>query len=96
MTYYEILEVVPTASPEVIRAAYLAQAKKYHPDVCDDVFQGAEKMRLLNEAYSVLSDPHQRRIYDDSLLRIMMVEKLLRKRKQIIIHKKIPPKAINL
>lgn len=70
MTYYEILEVVPTASPEVIRAAYLAQAKKYHPDVCDDVFQGAEKMRLLNEAYSVLSDPHQRRIYDDSLLRI--------------------------
>ena len=36
MTYYEVLQVMPTASPEVIQMAYKALAKKYHPDV----FQG--------------------------------------------------------
>jgi curved DNA-binding protein CbpA len=30
--YYAILGVLPDAEAEVIRAAYLALAKKYHPD----------------------------------------------------------------
>lgn len=30
--YYAILGVLPEAEPEIIRAVYLALAKKYHPD----------------------------------------------------------------
>ena len=30
--YYAILGVMPEAEPEIIRAVYLALAKKYHPD----------------------------------------------------------------
>ena len=33
MTYYEILEVTENASEDVIKMAYIALVKKYHPDV---------------------------------------------------------------
>ncbi len=68
MTYYEELEVLPTASPEVIRMAYRALARKYHPDVYkgNKVF-AQEKMTRINEAYSVLSSPIQRQEYDRTL-----------------------------
>ena len=68
MTYYEELEVLPTASPEVIRMAYKALARKYHPDIYkgDKVF-AQEKMTRINEAYSVLSSPIQRQEYDRTL-----------------------------
>jgi len=58
--YYAILSVHRRAEPEVIRAAYTALAKKYHPDV-----GGANgKMRDINEAYEVLSDSGRRARYD--------------------------------
>lgn len=68
MTYYEILQVVPTASPEVIKMAYKALVIKYHPDT----YQGGkafaeEKMKQLNEAYAVLSSPMLRFEYDRKL-----------------------------
>lgn len=68
MTYHEELEVLPTASPEVIRMAYKALARKYHPDIYkgDKVF-AQEKMTRINEAYSVLSSPIQRQEYDRTL-----------------------------
>ena len=62
--YYEILEVHPKASPEIIKKAYFILAKKYHPDVYPDKEFAVKKMALLNEAYSVLSDPEKRRAYD--------------------------------
>ena len=31
--FYRVLQVDPAAEPEVIRAAYRALARKYHPDV---------------------------------------------------------------
>ena len=61
MSYYDILEVSPTASAETIHAAYRALSKKYHPDVCPD---GTEQMQRINEAYGVLSDPVRRGAYD--------------------------------
>lgn len=65
--YYEILQVHPSAEPEVIQAAYRKLAQKYHPDV-DPSPEATEKMKRLNVARDVLSDPEQRRRYDSDLL----------------------------
>ena len=68
MTHYEELEVLPTASPEVIRMAYRALAKKYHPDIYEgDTVFAEEKMKKINEAYCVLSSPILRQEYDRML-----------------------------
>jgi len=61
--YYKILQVHPTAEPEVIEAAYRRLARKYHPDVNQDP-AATERMRDLNEAYDLLSDPNERSEYD--------------------------------
>ena len=68
MTYYEMLEVSANASEEVIRMAYKALVKKYHPDN----FKGSnddseEKIKQLNVAFETLSDPLRRKKYDESL-----------------------------
>jgi curved DNA-binding protein CbpA len=63
--YYAILQVHPEADREVIGAAYRRLAAKYHPDV-SALPDTAEKMKLLNEAYEVLSDPARRAAYDRS------------------------------
>lgn len=65
MTYYEILQISETASPEIIRAAYMALAKKYLPDLSkDNPTQAEETMKQLNTAYETLSDPIKRQNYD--------------------------------
>ena len=61
--YYEILGVARNASPEEIRNAYRALAKKYHPDVNKDP-HAEETFKELNEAYSVLADEQRRMAYD--------------------------------
>lgn len=64
--YYEILEVHPRASKEVIKKAYQTLAKKYHPDTTSlDKNEALKKMTLLNEAFSVLSDDKLRTEYDN-------------------------------
>ena len=65
--YYEILEVKSDTSDEVIKAAYKALIKKYHPDNGSKNDPTGEKLRLVNEAYDVLSDPEKRRKYDIQL-----------------------------
>ncbi len=60
---YAILGVLPDAEPEVIRAVYLALAKKYHPDSSGSA-ESEEKFKEINAAYEILSDPEQRREYD--------------------------------
>lgn len=68
MTYYEILEVVPHASPEVVKNAYRALAKKYHPDLQPNeknAKQWSESaFKTITEAYEVLSDIEGRKNYD--------------------------------
>ncbi len=61
--YYEILQVHPGAEWEVIEAAYRRLARKYHPDVNKDA-EAEERMRDLNAAYEVLSNPIFREVYD--------------------------------
>ncbi len=63
--YYKILQVDPSADPEVITAAYRRLAVKYHPDTNPSP-DALPRMQRINEAYSVLSDMKQRAAYDRS------------------------------
>lgn len=64
--YYEILEVSPKASDEIIKKAYAILAKKYHPDIAVgmDRETATKKMAQLNEAYETLSNAELRKLYD--------------------------------
>lgn len=64
-THYDNLQVSQLASAEVIRASYRALSQKYHPDKCEVGKLLAEsRMKIINEAYAVLSDPEKRRSHD--------------------------------
>jgi curved DNA-binding protein CbpA len=65
--YYSILEVWPTASVEEIKRNYFRLAKLYHPDAAGDTPENRDRFKLINEAYSVLSDAQKRAMYDESL-----------------------------
>ena len=67
--FYEILEVDKNASQEVIEKAYRALAKKYHPDLQQGhaKYESAEKMKIINEAYEILSDSNKRAQYNEKL-----------------------------
>jgi hypothetical protein len=60
--YYIILGIPATSSQAEIKAAYRRLAKEFHPDRCDEQ---PSPFQAIQEAYSVLSDPMQRRDYDD-------------------------------
>ncbi len=62
--YYEILGIAPSASAEEIIKAYHKLAFQYHPDRHQASEEAHKKMRELNEAYAILSDPIKRREYD--------------------------------
>jgi tetratricopeptide (TPR) repeat protein len=66
-TYYEILQIAPDASTEVIQGAYRALLKnaKAHPDLGGS----EEAAKAINEAYAVLSNPEKRKAYDRELAR---------------------------
>jgi curved DNA-binding protein CbpA len=57
---YHMLQVIPEAEPEVIRAAYRALARKYHPDLGGSQVQ----MALLNAAWETLGDREERAQHD--------------------------------
>ncbi len=60
---YDLLEVSPRASQDVIQAAYRALARAYHPDL-NATSDADSRIRQLNDAYGVLSDPLSRARYD--------------------------------
>jgi molecular chaperone DnaJ len=63
--FYEVLNVKREASIEEIKASYRQSALKWHPDRNPVNKEEAEiKFRESTEAYSVLSDPQKRQIYD--------------------------------
>ncbi len=62
--YYEILGVSRNATQEEIKRAYRRLAKEYHPDRNPGDKEAEEKLKKINEAYSVLSDPEKRANYD--------------------------------
>lgn len=62
--YYEILGVSENASEDEIKKAYRKKAMEYHPDRNPDDPEAEKKFKAASEAYDVLSDPEQRRRYD--------------------------------
>ena len=61
--YYQILEVPKDATAETLKKAFRKLARKYHPDVSKEKDADA-RIREVNEAYAVLSDPEKRAAYD--------------------------------
>jgi len=62
--YYEILGVGKDAEPRQIKEAYRELAFKYHPDRNASDSNAVEKMKSVNEAYAVLSNPQKKKEYD--------------------------------
>lgn len=75
--YYEILEVNPKASKEIIEKAYHVLIKKYHPDLYTGEKQiyAEKRIREINEAYHVLSDQFLKEQYDNEMKKQELLER---------------------
>ncbi|KAI0507942.1 chaperone protein dnaJ C76, chloroplastic [Dendrobium catenatum] len=63
--YYEVLGLLPDASPQQIKKAYYNCMKSCHPDLSGNDPEVTNFCMFINEVYEVLSDPVQRMIYDE-------------------------------
>lgn len=71
-TYYDLLEIAPTAPGDEVKRAFRLQIARYHPDKVQHLgkeFQAmaAERAAELTEAYRILSDAGKRAEYDQSI-----------------------------
>ena len=68
--YYKILQVDKDASPEIVKVAYKLLVKKNHPDLKEgeDKKNAEKKIKEINEAYDVLSNPVKKSEYDQSII----------------------------
>jgi DnaJ-domain-containing protein 1 len=73
---YELLEISPRASLDVIQAAYRVLVRTYHPDL-NATAEAASRIRQLNAAYEVLSHPPDRARYDLEVLRARRSERVV-------------------
>lgn len=64
LTHYEVLGVGPRASAAELRRAYLALARRHHPDVAGG---SEDRMQAVTAAWAVLGDPVRRAAYDRAL-----------------------------
>jgi len=62
--YYEVLGVSREASESELKKAYRKKALEFHPDRNPDNEEAEEKLKEINEAFAVLSDPNRRSRYD--------------------------------
>ena len=62
--YYQVMELRREATNEEIKAAYRRLAMEYHPDRNRDDPSCDDRIKEINEAYSILGDEDKRRRYD--------------------------------
>src|ERR1041384_2995791 len=62
--YYEVLGVKRDASDDDVKKAYRKLARKFHPDLNPGDKTAEGRFKELQEAYDVLSDPENRKLYD--------------------------------
>ncbi|MBR4681820.1 MAG: DnaJ domain-containing protein [Elusimicrobiaceae bacterium] len=62
--YYQVLGIERNASEAEIKSAFRKQAMKYHPDRNPGNKEAEEQFKKVNEAFSVLSDPQKKQMYD--------------------------------
>lgn len=69
-SFYEILGITAGATNEEIKTAYRRLARVCHPDVTAGGRKGAaDEFMRIHAAYSTLSDPQKRAVYDGKLYR---------------------------
>jgi len=61
--YYQTLGVARDAPADEVKKAYRKLARKFHPDVSKEP-DAEKRMKEVNEAWEVLSDPEKRAAYD--------------------------------
>jgi hypothetical protein len=71
-TYYDLLELPPTASADEIKKAFRREIAKYHPDKVQHLGEEFQEIAVvkaaeLTQAYKTLSDPAARAEYDAQL-----------------------------
>jgi molecular chaperone DnaJ len=62
--YYEVLSVSRDVTVTELKKAYRKKALEFHPDRNPDNAEAEEQFKVCAEAYSVLSDPQKRQMYD--------------------------------
>ena len=63
--YYKVLGIPKTATANDIKKAYRKLARKHHPDLNPNDKEAEQKFKDANEANEVLSDPENRKKYDE-------------------------------
>lgn len=61
---YEVLGVSENSSAQEIKKAYRQLAKKYHPDLNGGSEEAQEKLKEINQAFSIIGDEENRAKYD--------------------------------
>jgi curved DNA-binding protein CbpA len=69
-TYYNVLGVSEKTTTEDIKTAYRKLSKLYHPDLNGGDRSFEVKLKQVEKAYQILSDPKERKKYDISILKL--------------------------
>lgn len=67
INYYDLLEISPNSTLLEIEKAFKHAAKIYHPDKQGNNESANRLFQFINDARNVLTDPFQKKVYDEQL-----------------------------